>query len=77
MEVLQKTYTTINKEPQQKLASMLDDLRAIAPQFNIEDFDAGYKRVSEAADELGIGSVSVLSTKLPRNSLIQPPSRCT
>jgi hypothetical protein len=53
MEVLQKVYTTVNKEPQKRIEDILIDMKSRAPQLNIENLDDSYTRVSDAAEAVG------------------------
>jgi Family of unknown function (DUF5677) len=53
MEAIQKLYTTVNKEPEKKLQSMLVHLRNSATKFNVENYDADYTRLSDAAEKVG------------------------
>ncbi len=53
MEVLQKLYTKVNKEPQKKLGEMLIDMKTNAPRFDIDDYKAGHVRVNDAAGKIG------------------------
>jgi len=43
----------MNKEPEKKIEAMLSDMKTRAPGFNIDDYDAAYMRVNDAAGKIG------------------------
>ena len=53
MEAVSALYTSANGKPEERLVSMIDGLRAVAAQSRFQDFDDGYKRVYDAAKEIG------------------------
>ena len=53
MEAVQSVYTSINKEPERKLAGMMDDLKTNAPKFDVDDIEARYMLVNSAAGVVG------------------------
>lgn len=53
MEAVQSIYTIINKEPERRLAGMMDDLKTNAPKFDIDDIDSQYTLVNNAAGVVG------------------------
>jgi hypothetical protein len=54
MEALQSLYTDANKESDQTLDAMLSDLRASAGRYNIDDLEAQYTQLNNAAGMIGI-----------------------
>ncbi len=68
LESIQKLYSTYNGEPERKVSELLDSLRTHVVKFNVEDFDGAYKRVANAAKELGkedtFGTLYKVASKL-------------
>jgi hypothetical protein len=68
LESIQKLYSSYNGEPERRVSEMLDGLRTHIVKFNVEDFDGAYKRVANAAEELGkkdgFGTLYKVASKL-------------
>lgn len=53
VQALQNVYAKANKEPLQQIERMLVDMKAKAPGFDVDNFDAPYLKVSDAAAKVG------------------------
>jgi hypothetical protein len=53
LEAVQSVYTSVNKEPEARLAGMIDGLKTDAPKFDIDDIEAEYMSVNNAAGVVG------------------------
>jgi hypothetical protein len=53
LQAMQNMYTTMNKQPEAGITKMQDGLRDLANNVGFTAYDSGYKRVSDAAKELG------------------------
>jgi|GEM_PF-5937316 len=53
MDSVQAVFVSVNQQPEAKLAGMIDDLKAKAAQFNIDDIEAPYTQVNNAAGTVG------------------------
>jgi hypothetical protein len=52
-ETVQKLYTHVNKEPEKKLDAKLSEMKEVAAKYNVENYDAPYTRVNDAARVVG------------------------
>jgi len=53
METLQKFYTYQNNTPEQKLETLLDEMKSNFAKFNVDHYEDDFTRVSDAAKEIG------------------------
>jgi len=53
LDAVQALYTLVNGEPEERLAEMTDGLRAEAAAHGFRDYDDQYKKVYDAAREVG------------------------
>jgi hypothetical protein len=73
-ETVQKLYTHVNKEPEKKLDAKLSEMKEVAAKYNVENYDAPYTRVNDAARVVGKELAHVPVYKLA-SKLAHPTAR--